>query len=114
MIAYLKGKIVEIGEAYVVVNVEGVGYKVYISHEAEGWKGLTKDSDIEVYTSQYFRESDQGLYGFPTPQERNFYELLTTVSGVGPKLASTILSKFDSKDIATSHGTIKKPSTCLS
>jgi Holliday junction DNA helicase RuvA len=100
MIAYLKGKIVEIGETYVVVNVGGIGYKVYISHGTEGWEGLVEDSDIEVFTSQYFRENEQGLYGFPTPQERNFYELLTTVSGVGPKLASTILSKFDSEDIA--------------
>ncbi|MFH1547645.1 MAG: Holliday junction branch migration protein RuvA, partial [bacterium] len=100
MISYLKGKIVEIGETYVVLNVGGVGYKVHISLEDEGWKGITEDSELEVFTSQYFREDEQGLYGFPTPAERNFYELLTTVSGVGPKLASSILGKFKHEEIA--------------
>jgi len=100
MISYLKGKIVEIDENYVVLNVSGVGYKVHISFDDEGWKGITKGSEIEMFTSQYFRENEQGLYGFPTPQERNFYELLTTVSGVGPKLASSILAKYDHKQIA--------------
>lgn len=100
MIAYLKGKIVEIGEDYVVINTGGVGYKVYLSFEDEGWTGLVEDQEIEVYTSQYFREDEQGLFGFPTPKERNFYELLKTVSGVGTKLASTILATLDHTEIS--------------
>jgi Holliday junction DNA helicase RuvA len=100
LIAYLKGKIVEVGEDYFVVETSGVGYKVRVSFEDEGWQGVVEDQEVEVYTSQYFREDEQGLFGFPTPQERNFYELLRTVSGVGTKLASTILGILDYKEVA--------------
>ncbi|MEA3356842.1 MAG: Holliday junction branch migration protein RuvA [Patescibacteria group bacterium] len=93
MIAYLKGNIVELGQGYVVVKMaDGVGYKVQILEKAELWKSIADGAEIELFTSQYFRENDQGLFGFPTSQERNFFELLITVSGVGPKLAATMLS----------------------
>lgn len=100
MIAYLKGKVVEVGEDYFVLVAGGVGYKVRVSFEDEGWKGVSEDQEIEVYTSQYFREDEQGIFGFPTPEERNFYELLKTVSGVGTKLASGILAVLDYNDVA--------------
>jgi Holliday junction DNA helicase RuvA len=100
LISYLKGKIVEVGDDYFVVETGGVGYKVRVSFEDEGWQGISEDQEVEVFTSQYFREDEQGLFGFPTPQERNFYELLKTVSGVGTKLASTILGVLDCKEVA--------------
>ncbi|MBN2100294.1 Holliday junction branch migration protein RuvA [Candidatus Dojkabacteria bacterium] len=101
MISYLKGKIVEIGESYLVVSdASGVGYKVYVPVESEPWVSLESEQEVEVYTSQYFRENEQGLFGFTSPEERNFFELLITVSGVGPKLASTLLANLEHKALA--------------
>lgn len=101
MIAYIKGNIVEIGENYVVVETgSGVGYKVQIPLSSEKWAGLEAGSEVTLYTSQYFRENDQGLFGFAMSEERNFFELLTTVSGVGPKLAMTLLAHLEHRELA--------------
>lgn len=101
MIAFVKGIIIEVEENYIVVKTScGVGYKVLISPGAKIWEVLKLDENVELFTSQYFRENDQGLFGFVSPQERNFFELLTTVSGVGPKLASTLLANMEIKVLA--------------
>ncbi|MBN1618561.1 Holliday junction branch migration protein RuvA [Candidatus Dojkabacteria bacterium] len=104
MIAYLKGKISEIGENHVVLLSQGgVGYKVLISSKSMFYEEIVKkpDCEIEIFTSQYFRENDSGLVGFKTSSERNFYELLITVSGVGPKIASAILGRIPYRDLAS-------------
>jgi len=101
MIAFVKGIIIEVEEKYVVIETSsGVGYKVLISPGAEIWEKLKLDEEVELFTSQYFRENDQGLFGFSSPAERNFFELLTTVSGVGPKLASVLLANIEHKSLA--------------
>ena len=63
------------------------------------WDLVHKGEELSLFTSQFFRENEQGLYGFLTAEERNFFELLTTVSGVGPKLASTILARIERTEL---------------
>jgi holliday junction DNA helicase RuvA len=88
MIGYLKGKIIHSEEKSVILLVAGVGYKLYTNSGA-------LDGDItekEFWTYLAVRETALDLYGFPTREELRFFELLLTVSGIGPKSAMGILS----------------------
>jgi holliday junction DNA helicase RuvA len=95
MISYLSGKILKssIGkDSYLDILVSsGIGYRVYITSQ---FKVLTKDSQISVYTSFRVKEDSQMLYGFNTEQEKDFFEELLNVSGIGPKSALAILSTY--------------------
>lgn len=89
MISYLSGKIIDSNLKYVTVLVNGVGYKVFTNNpylESEIGK------EIELFTYLAVRENALDLYGFKTKAEITFFELLLTVSGIGPKSALTILS----------------------
>ena len=91
MYAYLKGEIIEKSENYLVLDVAGVGYELTISsftYDALGEVG----SVASVYTYFQVREDAMCLYGFATKNEKAVFLELITVSGVGPKMASTILS----------------------
>lgn len=101
MISYIRGEITEITDTYVVVITEGgVGYRVHISAKSDLVSSRKIGDDIELFTSQYFRENEQGLYGFASSQERNFFEVLVTVSGIGPKLAASLLTNIDRRELA--------------
>jgi|SRR5579872_1864501 len=89
MIAYLKGKIISKGENYVVLENNGVGYKVFTTPKILEMPIAT---ELELYTYLQVREDAQVLFGFSNPADLQFFELLITVSGVGPKLALSILS----------------------
>ncbi len=90
MYYYIKGKPVLKGVNYIVVDVNGVGYMIYTSQNS---LNLVKDKDeITMYTSFIVREDVQELYGFTTNEEKNMFESLISVSGVGPKAAISILS----------------------
>ena len=99
MIAHLSGTIIELTEKYAVIDVRGVGYKVYCSTDTLA--GLREDSPAELFTYLVVREDALDLYGFGNSEEKNFFELLISVSGIGPKSALGILS-------ATSVDTLKK------
>ena len=75
----------------VIVNVNGVGYLVYLPTTALSVAGAPGD-DIKVYTHLHVREDVLALYGFMTPEELRMFETLTTVSGIGPKLGLAMLS----------------------
>lgn len=100
MIAFLKGTVIEIGQEYVVVETSsGVGYKVFVAEYASVRESVELGQALTMYISHTFRENEQRLHGFATAEERNFFELLTTVSGVGPKLASTILASIERRPL---------------
>ncbi len=90
MIAYLNGTIEFQGEKYVVVNVGGVGYKVFLGADALG-KMPKKGGEVKLWTHQHLRENITELYGFLHPSELQFFELLIAISGVGPKTALGVL-----------------------
>ncbi len=91
MIHHLEGPIVEQHEDYLVVDVGGVGYRVYTSRAThEAFHGRT--DPVKLFTHLQLREDGIALYGFSSPEERQLFELLLGVSGVGPRLAIAILS----------------------
>ena len=93
MIASLRGEIVSRGPDHVVVEVGGVGYKVFVPRQPDGTRVL-------FHTHQVVREDGQFLYGFATPEELALFELLIGVSGVGPKAALALLGTARPADLA--------------
>ncbi len=99
MIAYLKGKIIDKTENSVVVEVNGVGYEVSISLNTN--LSLSNKTECELFTYMQVREDGVFLFGFSTKQEKELFLKLITVSGVGPKMAITILGGASLTDIIT-------------
>ena len=91
MIARLRGKLIEKEPARVVVDVNGVGYEVSIPLTTfTAMPEAGAEVSVDIYT--HVREDVIALYGFSSRQERRVFERLITISGIGPKLAVTILS----------------------
>ena len=89
MIAYIKGKIISKGENYLVLENAGIGYKIFTTPKVlENATG----KELALHTYLQVREDAQTLYGFANTGDLSFFELLITVSGVGPKMALSILS----------------------
>lgn len=91
MIHHIEGPIVEIHDDYLVVDVGGVGYRIYTSRATREAFGGRADP-VKFYTYLHLREDAVALYGFSSPEERQLFELLLSVSGIGPRLAISILS----------------------
>jgi holliday junction DNA helicase RuvA len=97
MYDYLSGNVEEIKPHYVVIDVNGMGYKIRIpvSHSAR----IKQDKKQKIYTALIIREPDISLYGFLTLQERELFLNLLTVSGVGPKLALALIGHLSIEDL---------------
>lgn len=114
MIGKLQGIVDYIGDGYVILLVHGVGYKVFTSEY------LTHKSTVELWIETVVREDSIRLFGFTSLSGQNLFNMLTTVSGVGPKVAMAILGTIsvdtlmsaiatgDAKTIATTPGVGKK------
>jgi len=98
MITHLRGKLVEKAPTTAVVDVNGVGYKVAISLVTYEKLPLV-DADVLVFTHHYVREDRMDLFGFADKGEREVFELLIGVSGIGPNSAQTILSGMTVDDL---------------
>lgn len=101
MIACLKGKIELKTNKFVVLDVNGVGYKTFCSTavlEKLGEKG----EEIKLFTYLYPRENILDLYGFLSFEELDFFEMLISISGIGPKAGLAVLSIASLKDLKTS------------
>ncbi len=92
MIAYLKGNLVIKSEEYIVLEVQEIGYKVYMARTAID--ELEEGKEIKIYTYLKVREDDVSLFGFNTNEELHMFELLISVGGIGAKSAVTILSNI--------------------
>jgi holliday junction DNA helicase RuvA len=90
MIASLRGEIISIGSDSLVVDVNGVGLRVYVPAPVKAQASL--GSQIFLQTHMVVREDAITLYGFEHEEERNFFLLLLGVNGVGPRLGISILS----------------------
>ncbi|MEI6242248.1 MAG: Holliday junction branch migration protein RuvA [Chlamydiota bacterium] len=94
MLEHLKGKLFHVETTKVIVDVQGVGYRIGIPISC--YSHLPKvGEDVLLYVSLVIREEAHTLYGFLQRQDRDLFELLLSVSGVGPKTALSILSHFD-------------------
>jgi Holliday junction DNA helicase RuvA len=98
MIAKLSGKIDFIRDNYIVLNVGGVGYKVFVTVHTFGM--IAGKDEIELYIHTYVREDILALYGFLELEELDMFELLIAISGIGPKAALGILAIADPKTIS--------------
>ncbi len=98
MISYIKGTLAEKNEGQIVVECSGMGYCIAISDKSYETLPVVGE-DVKVYTYLVVREDGISLIGFSTQQERGMFEKLITISGVGPKLALTILSGMTTTDL---------------
>jgi len=104
VIAHLRGKLALKDPARVVVDVNGVGYEVFVPLTT--YTALPETgSEVSIDVHTHVREDLIALYGFSTRRERMIFEKLMTISGIGPKLAVTILSGGSVEDLA---GAIKR------
>ena len=94
MFAYIKGSLEEKSSNYVVIDVMGVGYKIFMSETSINTLGEIGDK-VKVHTHYHVREDDISLYGFKTNEELRMFELLLGVSGIGAKSAITMLSNIE-------------------
>jgi Holliday junction DNA helicase RuvA len=99
MIAKLKGKIEYLKDNYAVVDVNNIGYKVFLSVYTFGKVAGLKDAELFIHT--YVREDTLALYGFLSLEELEMFELLISISGIGPKAGMGILSIATPKTIRT-------------
>jgi Holliday junction DNA helicase RuvA len=90
MIASLRGRLAEALPDGAVIEVGGVGYRVFLTPKVLA--GLPRDGEVLVHTVTYVREDTLALYGFATVDERRAFEQLLGATGVGPKLALAVLS----------------------
>lgn len=99
MIAHLRGKIEYLKDNYAVINVNNVGYKVFLSVYTFG--KVAGKTEAAFYIHTYVREDTLALYGFLTLEELEMFELLLSISGIGPKAGMGILSIATPKTIKT-------------
>jgi Holliday junction DNA helicase RuvA len=100
VIAHLRGKLIEKDASRVVVDVNGVGYEVFVPLTT--FSALPdRGSEVSIDIHTHVREDIIALYGFSSRRERTIFEKLMTISGIGPKLAVTILSGGSVEDLVT-------------
>lgn len=97
MIAQIKGRLIEKSPTHVVIDCHGVGYQIAISLNT--YSKLGAEENCKLYTELIVREDAQLLYGFAEPSERRLFQLLISVSGIGPATALLVLSSADSSEI---------------
>lgn len=90
MIAYLKGKIEQKGEGFVVLEVANIGYKVFCSPNV--LDKFSEGKEAKLLTYLHLKEGVMELYGFLTSKELEFFKTLVGISGIGPKTALSITS----------------------
>ena len=93
MFHYLKGTVAEIGQNSIVLEVNGIGF--FLSSSLKTISGLGIGQQTKLYLSESIGENNFDLYGFSELQEKRFFELLLSVSGVGPKAAISLLSSLN-------------------
>ena len=107
MIAYVKGTPAFVRADYAVIDVGGVGYKVFMPLSHLG-RLPRENQTVTVYTYTHVREDIQALYGFLSMEDLDIFELLLAVSGVGPKAALSILSTLEPSKFHPRRGLAKR------
>jgi len=97
MITHLKGRLVEKTPTHVVIECNGVGYKVHISLHT--FSLISDSENVKLFTYLLVREDSHTLYGFYEPSEREIFTLLISVSGVGASTARTMLSSLSPSQV---------------
>ncbi len=93
MIGFLRGILADKGDGYIIIDVNGVGYQVFVPANTTAYLNA-EGEEVLVYTSMIVREDDVSLFGFSGKGELDAFKKLIGISGVGPKAAISILSAF--------------------
>jgi Holliday junction DNA helicase RuvA len=111
MIALLRGTLAYKSSDHVIIDVGGVGYRLFIPLST--FYSLPETGDVSLFTHTHVREDALLLYGFLSMEEKELFGILISISGVGPKLAVNILSHIPAKDLkrAIASGDIKRLSS---
>lgn len=99
MFEYIKGSIEEKTSGYIVIETNGIGYKIFMPEPEIEKLGEIGDN-VKIHTYYWVREDNISLYGFSTKEELRMFEILITTSGIGAKSAITILSNIDASSFA--------------
>lgn len=98
MIAHLNGRLVEKTPTNLVIECGGVGYSVKISLNT--YAAIGSDESLKIFTQQIIREDAHTLFGFATIEEKDIFNLLLSVSGIGPNTAVLMLSSLSPSEVA--------------
>lgn len=96
MYAYIRGEITKIAKNYLILETNSIGYIIYMS-ETDLMKYKVKDQ-ATIYTYQHVKEDEISLYGFVKNEDKEIFEKIITVSGIGVKSGIAILSNISSSD----------------
>lgn len=102
MIARISGELLEVRLTSLVIEAGGLGYEVLVAPDIAA--SLQVGERIELFTSQVIREDSSTLFGFRNNQARELFNQVQTVSGVGPKVAHSLLSSFTPDDLRIAIG----------
>jgi len=100
MISYLKGNIIYKNNNYLILDVVGVGYSIYLSEKL--LQEVNMNSAATFYIHQHVREDALDLYGFKNVEDLELFGMLLSVSGIGPKSALGVLSVASSQEVIQS------------
>ena len=110
MIASLYGAVRSLKSDQLVIDVNGIGYLVHITASTSSKLGVGRN--FQIYTSMVVREDSMTLYGFIESEDRDLFELVQTVSGIGPKVALAITGSMSTDDLA--HAVNSKDESAIS
>lgn len=100
MIVQLTGTLVEVLPTHVIIDVGGVGYELGVSSSTAAVLPHVGEAGVTILTRLVVREDAMDLYGFASREERALFDKLVAISGVGPKLALSVLSTFTPAQLA--------------
>lgn len=100
MFEYLTGQIKLIAPNYLVLEVGAIGFRIIVGNPYH----YQKEQEVTIYVEQVIRDSDQVLYGFRNQSEKDLFNRLTSVSGIGPKSAIAILASDDHQGLVQAIG----------
>ena len=104
MIASLQGRLESLGSDWAIINVNGIGFQVYMPTSALSTLGATGE-EVKVYTHLHLREDEATLYGFTSADELRLFQTLISVSGLGPRLALAMLSAMNVEQLTMAIAT---------
>ena len=104
MIASLHGRLESISDDGAIINVNGIGFQVHMPTSTLSTFG-SRGQEVHIYTHLHLREDNAALYGFASPEELGLFEILIGVSGIGPKLALSMLSAMSVEQLSMAIAT---------
>ena len=104
MISSLHGKVESLGSDGAIINVNGIGFQVYMPTSTLSTLGAV-GREVRLYTHFHLREDNASLYGFASPEELSLFQTFLSVSGLGPKTSLSMLSAMSVEQLVTAIAT---------